>query len=418
MKRSCSFALCALLAVPGVAAAAPDDTPIANQQASGPERVDPPQPDDELAEVERTAGPVATPAEPALTLATPLGGVEVYGHVVGSYSRNLADPGARRDANALRLSDRDHDTFSPTSAKLGLRKRLSGMNELDAGFRLELQAGRLVETALADDGLFDDEPIDLAQAYAEVQLATPWGKPVSMKAGRWAFMFGGESLDLPDNPSFSTGYLAAFGPKTVTGAGLTFQLAPGLSYEQFVCNGWDVVDDPNDAKTVGGLLVYELAMLKLRAGWLLGAEGAGTGDHRWAVTLDMVYRPTSRTELYAAFVYGEEEGGDVVDGGLARFGGIGLGAKQGLIRLEGDHHDFVSVYARGEVFRDAGGSRTGERQDLAQVTAGLELEVIQGAAIRMEYRYDWSTEKVFGGSSGPAERDEQQTLGLSVHYRF
>jgi hypothetical protein len=339
-------------------------------------------------------------------------GVRVYGGLSAAYTTNFADPVLRKDANDLRLSDRDHDSFTP-NALVGLERALSGRNAYDAGFRLELGVGRLMETALASDGLFDGEPINLPQFYAQAQLPTPWGQPVALKAGRWTFLHGGDGLDLAANQTYSIGYLATFGPKTLTGASLTLRLAPGLEYEQFVANGWDEVVDGNDAKTVGGLLTLDAGAFMFRGGWILGAERPGSvSDHRWAINADATWKPFLGTELRASFVYGEEEGGNVVDGGLARFGGIGLGFRQGLFQVSGEDWYRLALVGRGDVFRDDGGSRSGEDQDLAQVTGGIELQFLRGASVRAEYRHDWSSQDVFAGE------DQQQTLTLSLNVLF
>jgi hypothetical protein len=248
-------------------------------------------------------------------------GVRAYGSLTSSYVQNLGDVPIRKNANGGRLSDPDHDTFGLSQVQLGLAREVSGKNEVDLGFKVEVGFGRLIERAFANDGLFDNEPIDLPQAYVQAQLPTALGRPVTVRAGRMAGWFGHESLDLTENVNFSLGYLAAFGPRTFTGAGVGLELADGLSYEQYVGNGWDVVQDNNDAKTFGGALRYSIGDLSLRGSWILGAENFEVGDHRWALGVDVTYRsPIFGTELRAAGLYGEEEGGSL-DGHLARFGG-------------------------------------------------------------------------------------------------
>lgn len=374
--------------------------------------------EDRVAEMERELEALETtvtnkPDRGTSSLPGVLSELDLYGHVVGGYGFNLGDPSGRTDANELRLSDSDHNTLGLTYAKLGVARGCSEQNEFDAGFRIEIGAGRLVQKALADDGLFGDEPINLPQAYAQVQLPTPWGLPVSVRAGKIAFMFGGESLDLPENMTSSLGYLAQFGPKTLTGAGVIVRLSDGLAYEAIVANGWDRTVDDNDGKTVGGRLTFERAGLSLRASWLLGAERPDdVSKHRWAISLDGAWKPTIGTEVRAAFMYGEEEGADVRNGGLARFGGIGLGLKQGLFLAEGGSFHHLALVARGEVFRDRGGSRSGEHQDLAQVTGGFEVRPVERLSLRAEYRHDWSSADVFAG------KDEQESVFLTVGYSF
>jgi hypothetical protein len=351
-------------------------------------------------------------------------GIHAYGHLTAAYTRNLADEvQGRKGANALRQSDADHDTFGLTYVQLGLARDPSGKNELDAGFRVEVGFGRLVEESMQDDGLFDDQPIDLPQAYVTAQLPTPVGRPVTISAGRLGGWFGVEGNDLGENLNHSLGYLSALGgPGSITGASVAIDLADGLRYTQYVGNGWDVVVDTNDAKTVGGALEYALGALSLRGSWVLGAEGLEVSQKRWALGADVIYVSSIfGTELRASGLYGEEEGG-ALDGDLARFGGVSLAVKQGLCDAGG--YDCVSIAVRGEWFRDQGGSRSGRDQALAGLTTTLEVRPLEALALRMEYRHDWSSEDAFGGSSSSSSsssaggEDEQDTVSASISLSF
>ena len=347
-------------------------------------------------------------------------GIYAYGYLSAAYVWNRADPPARRGTNFGRLNDPDHNSFSLPYAQLGLARDVSGRNELDVGFRAEVGFGRLIERGFTEDGLFDDLPIDLVQAYGQLQLGTPCGQPISVRAGRMAMTWGTETLDLRSNANFSLGYLNAYGPRTVTGVALEVNLADGLRYTQFVANGWDRVDDLNDGKTLGGELVYTgLKDLTVRGHWILGAERADSeGDKRWAVGFDVGYSPRLGTDLRLAGVYGQEEGGDRRDEGLARFGGVSFTAKQGFFLAESGSFHHLSLAGRGEWFRDQGGSRSGESQTLAGVTATIELRPIEPLALRLEYRHDWSSEDVFAGSDRPSARDQQDTFAAELSFSF
>ena len=369
-------------------------------------------------EVEVEGARPARVAEPGLDLGR---GIRAYGSLSTGVARNLDDPPVRKDANRFRLSDPDHDTFGLTLVKLGLVRDVSGRNEVDIGFRMELAVGRLVEKALASDGLLDDEPIDLPLAYATAQLPTPLGVPVTVRAGRMDAWFGHEELDPALNASYSHGYLSTFGPGSFTGLGVGIDLADGLKYEQFVGNGWDLVHDDNDAKTFGGALSYRTGDLALRGSWILGAERLDVGDQRWALGIDASYvLPIFRTELKAAAMYGEEED-CALGGGTARFGGVSLSVKQGFFATDG--FDRLSLALRAECFRDDGGSRSGCDQTLAGVTATLEVRPLEVLALRVEYRHDRSSEAVFGASSSSSSSsfggdDRQDTISASVSLAF
>ena len=152
----------------------------------------------QLEEVVVTGERREDPSPPPITL----GPVSVSGYVQGSYVHNLGSPDQHQNANRYRLSDPDHDSFAVTAAKLGLYRRVSGLNELDAGFRFELAAGRIVEEVYEDPTFsFANQRLAVAQAYAELQVPL-WSHPLQLRLGRMHSWFGVESLDLPKKVSY------------------------------------------------------------------------------------------------------------------------------------------------------------------------------------------------------------------------
>ncbi|MGE0711682.1 MAG: outer membrane beta-barrel protein [Planctomycetota bacterium] len=339
-----------------------------------------------------------------------LGPITVSGYVEGSYTRNLGNPDQRQNANRFRLSDPDHDAFAVSAAKLGLSRRVSGLNEFDAGFRFEIAAGRIVKQVYEDQTFsFVDQNISIAQAYAELQLPT-WRAPLQVRMGRMHSWFGVESLDLYKNPSFSLSPLALAVPKTVTGLSASLELGAGLRYSQFLVQGWDRVQDQNDAKTLGGQLAFDARGLSLALNYVVGAERPDSdSDLRWAVELAARWQVTASTELRASFLYGQEELND----GTAKFGGASVTVSQGLLEVEGEGFHRLTASLRGSYLRDQGGTRTGVDQALGEVTATLALNFLKDASLRLEYRHDFSSQRdAFDG-----ERN-QSTLALALHYAF
>lgn len=349
------------------------------------------------------------------------GSILLYGHVQTSYTYNLADPDQRKGANRLRLSDPDHNAFGVPYAKVGLARPLNGRNELDAGFKLELAAGRMIEEVFQDPVL-GDQGLTVPQAYVSLQLPTPFN-PLQLRLGRQYSWFGVESLDLYKNPNFSLSPLALAVPRTVTGVSAGMDLGYGLRYTQFVVQGWDRVEDDNDAKSFGGQLAWKGDDLALALNWIVGAERAASGfnhpggdaDLRWAVELSARYQATPSTELRASLLYGQEELGD----DTAKFGGFSLLVSQGLFEVEGEGFHRLTASLRGSYLRDQGGSRTGVDQALGEVTTTLALNLTRSASLRFEYRHDFSSaDDAFLGHRGRPSRSGQDTLALALHYAF
>lgn len=389
------------------------------QEQTEPGTSTPASPGGELGDVVVTA-PRAEGDGPGIGIPGVIDRLEVDGYLSAAYGYNLADPEVRRGANEYRLSDADHNTFGVPLARLGLGRRVSGLNEFDAGFRVDLGVGRLMQEALRDDGLFTSaggSAINLPQAYVELQVPTALNA-LKLRAGRAYSFFGTETLDLGGNLNYSLSPLTTFGPKTLTGLSVGMDLGGGLRYTQWVGNGWDRVDDNNDAKSLGGTLELNLAdpNLRLAFNWIAGPERSDSnGDKRFMLELVLDWKVTAAMTLLAVGQYGEEE----FDGGRARFGGASVALRQGFLEVEGEGWHRLALAVRGSYFRDADGARTGEVQDLAEVTATLEVRLLRDAALRVEYRRDWSTKDVFLGSSGlfPSE-DSQDTIALELSYAF
>ena len=347
--------------------------------------------------------------------------ISLHGHVQTSYTYNLADPDQRKGANRFRLSDADHNAFGIPYAKIGLARALSGRNELDAGFRLEVAAGRMVEEVFQDPTL-GDQGITVPQAYVALQLPTPYN-PLQLRLGRQYSWFGTESLDLYKNPNFSLSPLALAVPKTVTGLSAGMDLGYGLRYTQFVVQGWDCVEDNNDTKSFGGQLAWRGDKLALALNWIVGAERSSSSsshsgeddDLRWAVELGARYQATASTELRASLLYGQEEFPD----DTAKFGGFSVLVSQGLFEVEGEGFHRLTASLRGSYLRDQGGSRTGIDQALGELTSTLALNFSENASLRFEYRHDFSSaDDAFLGHRGRPSRSGQDTFALALHYAF
>ena len=347
--------------------------------------------------------------------------IRLYGHVQASYTYNLTDPDQRKGANRLRLSDPDHNAFGVPYGKLGLVRSLSGRNEFDAGFRFEVGAGRMVEEVFQDPTL-GDRGITVPQAYVDLQLPTPY-KALQLRLGRQYSWFGVESLDLYKNPNFSLSPLTLAVPKTVTGVSLGMDLGAGFRYTQYVVQGWDRVEDNNDAKTFGGQLAWRADRLSLALNWVVGAERQNQSfshideedDLRWAVELAARWAPVEGTELRAALLYGQETFPDET----AKFGGVMVALQQGLLKVEdADYHRFT-LGLRGSYLRDQGGARTGTDQALGELTATLAVNLLENASLRFEYRRDFSSaDDAFLGHRGRPSRSGQDTFALALHYAF
>lgn len=367
--------------------------------------------------------------------------LEIHAVGVASYGYNLIDPDQRRNANRFRVSDLDHDSFTPNFFKLGIQKPLSGKNEFDAGLRIEVAAGSSVEDYLSLDPQFlGGEEINLANAYVEVQLATLFGRPLTVRFGRSYGWFGLDSCDLYDAPLFTMSWFGNYTPFTNTGLFLEMEVIDGLTVMQYVGNGSEFVVDNNDAKTVGGRIAYtgqegtSLSGWTFAFNWIWGAErDENVHDNRFQLELDVVWKPHDAAALYLMVHYGQEEGQDVTGGGVAKFGGASLALNYGIWEAqdEGGIREFgkavgasetyqrVSILQRATYYRDHGGANSGLDQTLYELSGGIEVKPTSFSWIRVEYRHDFSNRgTAFLGHRGGATRRDQGTVFLAVGMGF
>lgn len=362
--------------------------------------------------------------------------LEVHMVGVGSYGINVIDPDQRKGANRFRVSDLDHDSFTPNFFKLGVQKPLSGKNEFDAGLRVEVAAGSTVEDTLSLDPQFlGGDEINLANAYVEVQLATLAGRPLTVRLGRAYGWFGLDSVDLYDAPLFSMSYFGNYTPFTNTGLFLEMELVDGLTLMQYVGNGAEFVVDNNDAKSLGGRLAYTgLEGFSFAFNWIWGAErDENVHDNRWQLEFDMVWKPHDTASLYLMLHLGQEEGQAVNGGGVAKFGGASVAVTYGLweAKDEGEIRNFgelvgasetyqrVSILQRASYYRDHGGANTGLDQTLYELSGGVELKPTSFSWVRVEYRHDFSNRSnAFLGHRGGATRRHMGTLFLAIGMGF
>lgn len=409
MHRSVSVSLVLMLALPAWAQAGP---PLEGAVQEGVS--DPPSPRSalDLADLERRVDALESPPDPSgedmfEAMKTALGETEVRGSIRAGYTANLASPDAKRGANDLRLSDPDHNTFSLSYAQLGATKRVSRDRDFDLGFGIDVVAGRVVEEAF-DDGLLQSRGLGVGQAYVEVK--TPAFGGLTFGAGKRYGWFGLESIDLSRNFHHSLSYAALSAPKTVTGLSAELELFEGLTYTQYVANGWDEAIDGNHAKSFGGQLQLRSGNLTAAFNWIVGAERPDSeADLRWILEARVRYGLGESTELGFLARYGEEE----FDTGNERFALF-----QGQIRRE-FFEGKLEAGLRVSFLRDQDGLITGRAQSLVETTATLEFHPVSAVTFGLEYRHDESSKDgAFVGHRGQASRRGQDTLSLYFELAF
>jgi hypothetical protein len=398
MKTALSVAFLGLLGAVAPVAAQPAETAPATVPEAAPAEPAPaepaPAPTPEV--VATVADPAPAPtatAEVDVAAEAPAAAwydsVMVNGFASVAYSLNAGRPGDQ--ANHLRVFDTDNDTFNVDVIEVVVQKPASAPGE--AGFRVDLEAGSTIPGATASAGLFRDADgtagdFDLQQAL--VSYVGKVGNGLRLDVGKFVTHAGYELIEGFDgyNDEYSRSFLFGYAiPFTHTGAKLSYPITSKLSGMVMVANGWDVVKDNNDGKTIGAQLGATLGPATAYLNYVGGPEQMGNdGNWRHLVDVVAIVKPIDKVTLGVNGDLGYESG--AVATGSATWAGAALYARY-------DANDVFALSARGEVFDDVDGARTGVEQTLIEGTLSPSVKLGDNVILRGDLRVDRSDAQVF-----------------------
>lgn len=358
--------------------------------------------------------------QPENSIESALKGIQVSGYVSSGYQHNFNSP--TEDTNVARVFDRDADSFNLNAAKLVFQKNIS--EESAVGFRTDLLFGNDAEV-IHSAGLGEStDAFDLEQAFVEMKIGSSKAfsgmNDFNLKAGKFVTLAGAEVIESKDNWNTSRGLLFGYAiPFTHTGVRATYVFDNGWDLILGVNNGWDSVDDTNDAKTIEahlGINNLELpadSTLSIAFNNYYGAEAAdNNGSKRNVFDLVMTYKtPWKPLTLVYNFDYGTEE--DLVaPSDDAKWWGHAAYARY-------DINEDWSFSMRAEYFKDQDGVRivSGTSANYREFTGTLEYRPWSNLTTRFELRNDHSSESVFNDENS-ATKDSQTTASGEVIFSF
>ena len=336
--------------------------------------------------------------------------VTLDGFLSTAYSYNFNRPDSR--SNQLRVFDLDDNSFKLDVFELVLQRPIAKPRE--AGFRVDLELGGSVPRVSSSRGLFRTdstaEDIDLQQAY--LSWIAPVGSGLRIDAGKFITHHGYEVIEGYDgwNDNATRSLLFGFAiPFTHTGARATYGFSRRVTGMLVLVNGWDVADDNNRSKSVGGqLALTPAASLAITVNAMVGPERADRErDPRTLLDGTLVWKAGDRVTLGANADWGRERGA-VAAGEVARWTGAA-----GYARLtSGDR----ALSLRAELFDDHDGARTGTAQRLTEWTLTPEARLAPHLLVRADLRVDHSDHRPFEKRGGATA--DQPTVLLDLLYSF
>lgn len=333
-----------------------------------------------------------------------------------SYTWNFNNPSSNQ--NQLRAFDLDHNSFRLDAAELVVQKAVAANG--DFGFRLDVAIGAVAKVGAAR-GLFRDitsgTASDLDQQQVFVSYVIPVGHGLRVDFGKFVTPVGAEFIEGYDgyNDNFSRSLLFTYAiPFTHTGFRFTYPFTDKVTVIAMVINGWDNVVDNNAAKSFGVQLAYTpISPLSLYVTYIGGPErDKNDTDFRHLIDAGMVWKPTWRFALTFNADWGYDtnaiDDSPMLPAG-AQWTGIALYLRVAL-------HRRFALIARGEIFWDLDGYRTGVAQRVMEATLTPELRITDALVLRADARIDQSDHPVFDKSDG--KRHYQPTVGLNAIYVF
>ena len=184
--------------------------------------------------------------------------------------------------------------------------------------------------------------------------------------------------------------------------------------------------DNNNAKTLGGQLSWDVGVdiaPKITLNWIAGPEEDDNAhDLRWAIQLDVSWKPMSVLEVGGSVHFGQEEFEKVEYSFVQELDATSIGlmayARVPLLQFDTNTFETIGAALRASYWNDRDGVRTGTKQELIEVSGTLAFRPIENAVLSVEYRRDMSTKAVFAGGRGLSSRKSQDTISVNVGVEF
>ena len=383
--------------------------------------------------------------------------IKVYGFVDVGYTYNFMNPGNHLNGRfgsattnlgvapgtaggSARAFDQRANSFVVNNVQIDLERAAtwspSKSNDSIVGFKAEFTTGRdatvLSGTEAWPSGV---DQFEVQEAY--IQFIVPVGNGIDIRAGKMATLSGYEVIERKDDMNYSGSYLFTFAiPFTHTGIRASYQIIDPVKVTLGVNNGWNFVDDNNEAKTLEFQLaltptIWDKQWLQFYTTIYWGTErtpsvgvisplaATSTGDHRFLMDYVLNLTPVENWTFGLNFDWGVDQNaiGASTD---AKWRGEAIYVKYQL-------WDWYAIALRSELFSDQNGYTTsgfsaaagipaGPKQKLWEFTMTHEFKIAERVIVRLEYRHDKSDKNTFLEDLTP--KSTQDTIAMEAIFPF
>ena len=362
----------------------------------------------QVAALAAAAGAASTGApaadSPASTLSQVLAssGITASGYLAASYYESSG-------TNTYHQFDTSRDTFQLDQAAL----QLAYQPKSGFGAVVSVIAGedaKIVDAA--ESAGASDHSFDVLQGFAQYVTG-----PVTLQAGKFTTLAGAEVIAPTGNTNFSRSLLFFGEPLTHTGVRATYAITDTVSVTAGINNGWNYTKINYGSKTGElGIALTPNKLFSITAQLYAGKDPVYAAE-RTLIDTVATFNATAALSFVVSYDWGKQETGGATPAGLTGGDWEGLA---GYVNYQLSSEWRLSV--RAEYLDDKDGTTllTGTRQDLKEGTVTLGYDPAASLELRLEGRYDTSTESTFVKSTTPVARfsDNQTEVAVQGVYKF
>jgi hypothetical protein len=288
----------------------------------------------------------------------------------------------------------NHENFYPGAGTTAKRANEFSLNlasvqwsratskEQPTGFTLSLNAGEGTDVVHAGEPGGADKYRYIYQVSAAYRLRSG----VTLEGGVFPSHIGLEGFYSKDNWNYTRSIMGESSPYYQAGIKASYPFNEHWSARVDVLNGWQLINDNNDAKSIGTQLAYSNDKLTASFNTFYGAELAGDDDSaREFLDFVAVCKVSEALQLGATADFGSQQIPNAAD---ARWNGQGLSGRVALGARN-------AVAVRLENFSDPDNGITGTAQRIREATLTWESRPHPNLIVKVEGRYDDSNADVF-----------------------
>jgi hypothetical protein len=357
------------------------------------------------------------PPPPVNHLETSIAGIKLTGFVEGSYAYSSRSSGDTVIVG--RLYDRFQNQFMLNALGVVLDKPYDP-TKFSAGFHTELLIGQNANL-IRSPGLYLGNQADLPHLYVTLNVPTASGNGLQFKVGRIPTLMGLEVIETPANPNWSEGnqfiYVENF---TGTGLSIETKFSNYVDAQFRVINGWDLVQDNNQHKSLMGRVgFYPDTLTSIGIVGFVGPEEPNDNRHKRSGVEALLWRKFGNAQVWVQGDWGKEQANAALPVPIQDATWSAYGAW-----VTYDFSATVGLALRGDYVNDKNGARssgafgypvlppTNTGHKFGSATATLNVKAWPNAMVRPELRYDSSSLLAFAGHAN------QVTMAVGVAYVY